>query len=231
MKVNSRACDSARRPRVRQDVARRVRRARRQRTSLGGSPGIAGGFTSRIDSQGPDCFEETATFVDNIGVDVAHFSILTPYPGTATYARMLGDGFASQNFDWERYGTCTPRVYAARRRMTADPSSKTASRRPPTGPSSGPERPVGRLPRRQGSGEAGPLALAAANHNYATRYKHPHSPPATVTRPTPTTSRACWRPVPPRPGGPQRGLLGGGRPHRQEISRARPSEDGPAGRQ
>ncbi|MGH3848320.1 MAG: B12-binding domain-containing radical SAM protein, partial [Pseudonocardiaceae bacterium] len=53
--------------------------------------GIEGGFIFGFDSQGPDCFEETAKFVDKIGVDVAHFSILTPYPGTATYARMLAD--------------------------------------------------------------------------------------------------------------------------------------------
>ena len=157
--------------------------------------GIEGGFIFGFDSQGPDCFEETATFVDNIGVDVAHFSILTPYPGTATYARMLSDGRIT-SFDWKRYNMYSC-VYQPARMTAAQLEAGLAtayrafySRK----------RRVNRFRRfAKGREKAFHLALAAANHNYATRYKHPGAHPGTATRPTPTTSRACWRPAPPPP--------------------------------
>ena len=63
---------------------------------------VEGGFIFGFDHDRPTVFEETVEFVDRIGVDVAHFSILTPYPGTHTYARMLADGRIT-SFDWRRY--------------------------------------------------------------------------------------------------------------------------------
>jgi len=64
--------------------------------------GVEGGFIFGFDHDQPDVFQETVEFVDRIGVDVAHFSILTPYPGTHTYARMLADDRIT-SFDWSRY--------------------------------------------------------------------------------------------------------------------------------
>ena len=64
--------------------------------------GVEGGFIFGFDTDRPDVFQDTVEFVDNIGVDVAHFSILTPYPGTHTYSRMLADDRIT-SFDWRRY--------------------------------------------------------------------------------------------------------------------------------
>ena len=130
---------------------------------------IEGGFIFGFDSQGPDCFEETATFVDTIGVDVAHFSILTPYPGTATYARMLSDGRIT-SFDWKRYNMYSCVFEPAR--MTAaqlETGLATAYRAFYSRP-----RRWGRF-RRTGRGreKAFHLAFAATNHNYATHYRKP----------------------------------------------------------
>ncbi len=63
---------------------------------------VEGGFIFGFDHDQPSVFEETVEFVDRIGVDVAHFSILTPYPGTHTYSRMLADERIT-SFDWRRY--------------------------------------------------------------------------------------------------------------------------------
>ena len=63
---------------------------------------VEGGFIFGFDHDGPGVFDETAEFVDRIGVDVAHFSILTPYPGTHTFSRMMADGRIT-SFDWKRY--------------------------------------------------------------------------------------------------------------------------------
>ena len=63
---------------------------------------IEGGFIFGFDTDQATVFQETVEFVDRIGVDVAHFSILTPYPGTHTYSRMLADDRIT-SFDWRRY--------------------------------------------------------------------------------------------------------------------------------
>ncbi|MDP9386725.1 MAG: B12-binding domain-containing radical SAM protein, partial [Actinomycetota bacterium] len=64
--------------------------------------GIEGGFIFGFDHDQPSVFRDTVEFVDRIGVDLAHFSVLTPYPGTHTYARMLADDRIT-SFDWKRY--------------------------------------------------------------------------------------------------------------------------------
>ncbi|HVE45356.1 MAG TPA: cobalamin-dependent protein [Acidimicrobiales bacterium] len=64
--------------------------------------GVEGGFIFGFDHDEPSVFQDTVEFVDRIEVDVAHFSILTPYPGTHTYARML-DQDRITSFDWSRY--------------------------------------------------------------------------------------------------------------------------------
>ncbi len=63
---------------------------------------VEGGFIFGFDHDGPEVFDETADAVDRIGVDVAHFSILTPYPGTHTFSRMMADHRIT-SFDWKRY--------------------------------------------------------------------------------------------------------------------------------
>ena len=135
--------------------------------------GIEGGFIFGFDSQGPDSFEETATFVDNIGVDVAHFSILTPYPGTATYARMLQDDRIT-SFDWKRYNMYSCVFEPAR--MTAEQLETglaTAYRA-----FYSKRRRWGRFRSLARDREkVFHLALTATNHNYATRYRNPGCSP------------------------------------------------------
>jgi radical SAM superfamily enzyme YgiQ (UPF0313 family) len=63
---------------------------------------IEGGFIFGFDHDKPDVFQHTAEFVDRIDCDVAHFAILTPYPGTATFSRMYADGRIT-SFDWKKY--------------------------------------------------------------------------------------------------------------------------------
>lgn len=78
--------------------------------------GVEGGFIFGFDHDEPDVFQETVEFVDRIEVDVAHFSILTPYPGTHTYARMLEEDRIT-SFDWSRYNLYNTVITP--RRMTA----------------------------------------------------------------------------------------------------------------
>jgi radical SAM superfamily enzyme YgiQ (UPF0313 family) len=63
---------------------------------------VEGGFIFGFDHDEPAVFDETVEFVDGIGVDAAHFSILTPLPGTQTFARMAGDGRII-SYDWGEY--------------------------------------------------------------------------------------------------------------------------------
>ncbi|MDQ6727431.1 MAG: B12-binding domain-containing radical SAM protein [Actinomycetota bacterium] len=131
--------------------------------------GIEGGFIFGFDSQGPDCFDETATFVDKIGVDVAHFSILTPYPGTATYARMLTDERIT-TFDWKRYNMYSCVFEPAR--MTAEQLEAGLGRAYRN--FYGVQRRARRFLRhRQGRETIFHLALATTNENYAWRYRNP----------------------------------------------------------
>ena len=63
---------------------------------------VEGGFIFGFDHDEPSVFEETVDFVDKMGVDAAHFSILTPLPGTQTFARMAGEG-RIVSYDWGEY--------------------------------------------------------------------------------------------------------------------------------
>jgi len=131
--------------------------------------GIEGGFIFGFDSQGPDCFDETAEFVDKIGVDVAHFSILTPYPGTATYARMLSDERIT-TFDWKRYNMYSAVFEPAR--MTAAQLEAGLARAYRN--FYGARRRVSRFARHaKGRERVFHLALAITNENYAWRYRNP----------------------------------------------------------
>ncbi|MGH9153771.1 MAG: B12-binding domain-containing radical SAM protein [Acidimicrobiales bacterium] len=63
---------------------------------------VEGGFIFGFDADEAGVFDETVEFVDRIGVDAAHFSILTPLPGTHTFARMAGEGRIT-SYDWGEY--------------------------------------------------------------------------------------------------------------------------------
>jgi radical SAM superfamily enzyme YgiQ (UPF0313 family) len=131
--------------------------------------GIEGGFIFGFDSQGPDCFDDTAEFVDKIGVDVAHFSILTPYPGTATYARMLAEERIT-TFDWKRYNMYSCVFEPAK--MTAEQLETGLARAYRN--FYGVQRRARRFFRhRSGRETIFHLALATANENYAWRYRNP----------------------------------------------------------
>jgi radical SAM superfamily enzyme YgiQ (UPF0313 family) len=116
-------------------------------------------------------FEETADFVDRIGVDVAHFSILTPYPGTHTFSRMMADGRIT-SFDWKRYtlynAVFTPAQMSA---TELEEGTRLAYRRfyraRPRLPRFSHE--ISRRAPRFGT------ALAVAGQNYATHYRDPRA--------------------------------------------------------
>jgi radical SAM superfamily enzyme YgiQ (UPF0313 family) len=66
----------------------------------------AGTFIFGYDGDGPDVFERTARFVLDAGLDVAHFSLLTPNPGTDLFDRLAAEGrLLYTNFpaDYARY--------------------------------------------------------------------------------------------------------------------------------
>jgi radical SAM superfamily enzyme YgiQ (UPF0313 family) len=60
------------------------------------------GLIFGFDHDHPDVFAQTAAVADDIELDGAHFSILTPLPGTHTFARMAAEGRIT-SYDWGRY--------------------------------------------------------------------------------------------------------------------------------
>jgi radical SAM superfamily enzyme YgiQ (UPF0313 family) len=63
---------------------------------------VESGFIFGLDHDDENVFERTVETADAIGLDSAHFSILTPLPGTHTFARMADEGRIT-SFDWGRY--------------------------------------------------------------------------------------------------------------------------------
>ena len=53
---------------------------------------VSGTFMFGNDGDGPDIFERTVEFVLDTGLDLAHFGLLTPYPGTDLYGRLAREG-------------------------------------------------------------------------------------------------------------------------------------------
>ncbi len=74
---------------------------------------IEGGFIFGFDHDDSDVFDDTVDFIDNIGVDAAHFSILTPLPGTQTFARMAAEGRIT-TYNWGDYDLYHPVFRPAR---------------------------------------------------------------------------------------------------------------------
>ncbi len=80
------------------DYAAAIRRLRDHGVMVNGS------FVFGMDEDGPDVFERTVAWAIEQGVQTATFHILTPYPGTALYARMEADGRMLHR-DWDLYDT------------------------------------------------------------------------------------------------------------------------------
>jgi radical SAM superfamily enzyme YgiQ (UPF0313 family) len=130
---------------------------------------VEGGFIFGFDHDDPGVFDETAQFADAIEVDSAHFAILTPYPGTCTFARMAAEE-RILHYDWSLYdlyhAVYTPLHMTSRqleeglhRAYRQFYSSKRRWRRL----------------RRHLAGHFHPaatLGLARANRDYARRYRH-----------------------------------------------------------
>lgn len=64
--------------------------------------GVMGAFILGSDNEDTSIFHKTLEFVKRIKIDLAQFSILTPYPGTALYNKLLKESRIF-NFDWLKY--------------------------------------------------------------------------------------------------------------------------------
>jgi radical SAM superfamily enzyme YgiQ (UPF0313 family) len=65
---------------------------------------INGSFVFGMDGDGPDVFRRSVDWGVSQGLETATFHILTPYPGTGLYSRMLAEGRLLHS-DWDRYDT------------------------------------------------------------------------------------------------------------------------------
>jgi radical SAM superfamily enzyme YgiQ (UPF0313 family) len=74
-------------------------------------------FVFGMDDDGPDVFDRTVEWAVEQGIETATFHIMTPYPGTALYARMAAQGRMLHQ-DWDRYDT--RQVVFRPKRLTAD---------------------------------------------------------------------------------------------------------------
>lgn len=57
-----------------------------------------------FDHDGPDTFEHTVEFVNEAGVDTIHYTVLTPFPGTALFSQLDAEGRILTR-DWSKYDT------------------------------------------------------------------------------------------------------------------------------
>lgn len=63
---------------------------------------IQGCFVFGLDHDTPDVFDTTVEFAIDAGIDLPRFAILTPFPGTPIYKRMMSQGRILTQ-DWELY--------------------------------------------------------------------------------------------------------------------------------
>ncbi len=86
----------------RQNLGRDYQRVVRRLDDLGIM--VNGSFVFGLDGDGPDVFSRTVDWAVQSGITTATFHILTPYPGTATYAQMAAAGrLVTRN--WDLYDT------------------------------------------------------------------------------------------------------------------------------
>ena len=64
---------------------------------------VMAGFISGLDGDTPESIRAMAKELDEIGVDVPFLSILTPYRGTPSYAKMRESSRLRQDLGWEFY--------------------------------------------------------------------------------------------------------------------------------
>jgi radical SAM superfamily enzyme YgiQ (UPF0313 family) len=81
-----------------EDYARRVELLHRHGIQVNGS------FVLGFDADGPEVFERTARFVEEVRLESATFHVLTPYPGTPLFARLEREGRLLHR-DWSLYDT------------------------------------------------------------------------------------------------------------------------------
>ncbi len=65
---------------------------------------INGSFMFGFDGDTTDIFDTTSQKIDRLGIDMAEFHILTPFPGTALYKRLKKEGRLLSE-DWSKYTT------------------------------------------------------------------------------------------------------------------------------
>lgn len=65
---------------------------------------INGSFVFGMDGDGPEVFERTVEWAVEQGIETATFHIMTPYPDTALYKRMQGEGRLKHD-NWDLYDT------------------------------------------------------------------------------------------------------------------------------
>lgn len=66
--------------------------------------GVSGAFVFGLDGDDPGVFDRTYEFVQQAKVEAPYFSILTPYPGTRLYQRLLAAGRITDR-NWSNYNT------------------------------------------------------------------------------------------------------------------------------
>ncbi len=64
--------------------------------------GVMGAFVLGNDNEDTTIFQKTLEFAKKIKLDLAQFSVLTPYPGTALFQRLLKENRIF-DFDWAKY--------------------------------------------------------------------------------------------------------------------------------
>ncbi len=64
--------------------------------------GVMGAFVLGSDNEDESIFQKTLEFAKKIKLDLAQFSILTPYPGTALFNKLIKENRIF-NFDWSKY--------------------------------------------------------------------------------------------------------------------------------
>lgn len=63
---------------------------------------VEGNFVFGFDDDRPDAFDRTAAFVNELGIDLPEFYVLTPYPDTPLYRRLQSEG-RIVDVDWSHY--------------------------------------------------------------------------------------------------------------------------------
>jgi len=65
---------------------------------------VQGCFVFGFDEDRPDVFERTVQWVQELKVDIPRYSLYTPYPGSALFERLHGEG-RILSYDWAAYDT------------------------------------------------------------------------------------------------------------------------------